>query len=130
MDRTDVELSESLAVPTNDTGTGSGKPSLTFDFFCRIQDSVEHLGRRPVAQDLVGPQMVVEPEVVFQSATGFVGKVKGLASWRVGVQWMREVFLRVSRDVLSATSSSIRASKPIENPSPRTVPFAFGVRPI
>ena len=63
MDRTDVELSETLAVPTNDTGTGAGEPSLTFDFFCRIQDSVEHIGRRPVAQGLMGSLVVVKPVV-------------------------------------------------------------------
>ena len=40
---------------------------------------MEHLGRSPVAQGLMEPQPIVEPEIVFQSPLGFQDAGVGLS---------------------------------------------------
>ena len=59
-------LSESPAADPNDTNTRSGGPSITRG----IPVLVEHLSRSPVAQGLMGPLVVIEPEVDAQFPAG------------------------------------------------------------
>ena len=74
MDRVEVELSESPAAPADDTSTCSGGHSPVFDSSAGgISSPVEHLGRGPVAQGLMGSQVVVEPEVSMAEACGATG---------------------------------------------------------
>ncbi len=70
MDRTEVELSESPAAPANDTSIWSIGDFLAWTALSSPTSVhlVEHLGRCPVAQGLMGPLVVVEPEVVSQFA--------------------------------------------------------------
>ena len=74
MDRTDVELSESSAASANDTRAGSGEHLLSSDASTgTFHGMVVHLGQRPVAQGLMGPLVIVEPEVGAQLPPGFPG---------------------------------------------------------
>ena len=75
LDSTGVELSESPVAHCNDANTRSGGPPITIDL-CPgdTPDLVVHLGRDPVAQNPVGPMVVVELEIGVQ--------VLGVALWR------------------------------------------------
>ena len=70
-----MELSGSPAAPANDTSVWSIGDSLarTAPLFSNIGHLVEHLGRCPAAQGLMGPLAVVEPEVGSQFPLGFTG---------------------------------------------------------
>ena len=72
MDRIRAELSESPGAPASSTPRPPVNPPFIRFVFPNSLLSVEHLGWCPVAQGLMGPQMVVEPEVILQSFTGFV----------------------------------------------------------
>ena len=72
-----MELSESPAAPADDTSTCSGGHSPVFDSSAGgISSPVEHLGRGPVAQGLMGSQVVVETGSV--NGGGMLGHWGGL----------------------------------------------------
>ena len=75
MDRIEVELSESPAAPANDTSVWSIGDSLAWNrpLFSNIGHLVEHLGRCPVAQSLMGSLIVVELEVGARFPPGIRG---------------------------------------------------------
>ena len=77
MDRIKAELSEGPVAPVYDTNTGPSEYLLSFDSSSHtlrsLWNTVEHLGRCPVAQGLIGPQVIVEPEVFSQPPAGLIG---------------------------------------------------------
>ena len=66
-----MELSESPVTPAYDTNTDSSEHFLSFGSSSGISCSPWNtLGRGPVAQGLMGPQVIVEPEVSSQFPSG------------------------------------------------------------
>ena len=59
MDRIEVELSESPAVPTNDTSTRSGGPSVTFDSSAQSDLSTAELSWTPDKHGFQGTAAVL-----------------------------------------------------------------------
>ena len=76
MDRIKGELSESPGAPAYDPNADRSERLLSNRLFPGFPDCLipeERLGRGPVAQGLMGPQVILEPEVGSQFPSGLDG---------------------------------------------------------